>query len=64
MNPEENKHRNMVWCLLRRNISTGQLAGYAVATFVGLAILSVALQFIVMSSPCGTMRTSCSVKTT
>ncbi len=35
----------MVWCLLRRNISTGQLAGYAVATFVGLAILSVALQF-------------------
>lgn len=45
MNPEENKHRNMVWCLLRRNISTGQLAGYAVATFVGLAILSVALQF-------------------
>lgn len=45
MNNKDNKHGDMVWRLLRRNISAGQLAGYAVATFVGLAIVSVALQF-------------------
>lgn len=45
MKNKDNKHGDMVWRLLRRNISAGQLAGYAVATFVGLAIVSVALQF-------------------
>lgn len=37
--------KNMVWRLLRRNISAGQLAGYALANFVGLAIVLTALQF-------------------
>lgn len=45
MKNKDNKYGDMVWRLLRRNISAGQLAGYAVATFVGLAIVSVALQF-------------------
>ena len=35
----------MVWNLLRKNISAGQMAGYAVATLVGLAIVVGALQF-------------------
>lgn len=40
------KHYNIVvWKLLRRNISVGQLAGYALANFVGLAIVLTALQF-------------------
>ena len=37
--------KNTVWRLLRRNISAGQIAGYAVANFVGLAIVLTALQF-------------------
>lgn len=45
MSKSGNKRDDMVWRLLRRNISSGQLAGYAVATFVGLAIVAVALQF-------------------
>lgn len=40
-----NKRRNIVWRLLRRNISAGQLAGYALANFVGLAIVLTAIQF-------------------
>lgn len=36
---------NIVWRLLRRNISIGQLAGYAVANLVGLAIVLTAVQF-------------------
>lgn len=36
---------NIVWCLLRRNISVGQIAGYAVANLVGLAIVLTAIQF-------------------
>ncbi len=36
---------NTVWRLLRRNISIGQIAGYAVANFVGLAIVLTAIQF-------------------
>lgn len=36
---------NTVWRLLRRNISAGQIAGYALASFVGLAIVLTALQF-------------------
>ena len=36
---------NPVNRLLRRNISVGQILGYAVANFVGLAILLTALQF-------------------
>lgn len=39
------KGENVVWRLLRRNISTGQIAGYAVANLVGLAIVMTALQF-------------------
>ncbi|MDO4319036.1 MAG: hypothetical protein Q4C34_00535 [Bacteroidales bacterium] len=35
----------MIWKVLRRNISAGQIAGYAVATLVGLAIVTVAVQF-------------------
>ncbi len=37
--------KNIVWRLLRRNISAGQLAGYALANFVGLTIVLTALQF-------------------
>ncbi|MCM1484485.1 MAG: ABC transporter permease [Muribaculaceae bacterium] len=37
--------RNVVWRLLRRNISAAQLAGYAVANLVGLAIVITAIQF-------------------
>ncbi|MCM1355478.1 MAG: hypothetical protein NC212_03625 [Staphylococcus sp.] len=37
--------RNIVWRLLRRNISAGQIAGYALANLVGLAIVLTALQF-------------------
>lgn len=37
--------KNMVWRLLRRNISAGQLTGYALANFVGLTIVLTALQF-------------------
>lgn len=35
----------MIWKVLRRNISVGQIAGYALATLVGLAIVTVAVQF-------------------
>lgn len=35
----------MLWKLLRRNISAWQIAGYAVATLVGLIIVMVAVQF-------------------
>lgn len=35
----------MVWRLLRHNISAGQLAGYALANLVGLAIVLIAVQF-------------------
>jgi hypothetical protein len=37
--------RNMVWQLLRRNISAGQLIGYALANLAGLAIVISAIQF-------------------
>lgn len=36
---------NLVWRLLRRNISIAQIAGYAVANLVGLTIVLTALQF-------------------
>lgn len=36
---------SIVWRLLRRNISPGQIAGYALANLVGLAIVLTALQF-------------------
>lgn len=35
----------MIWKLLRKNISAWQIAGYAVATFVGLTIVMLAIQF-------------------
>lgn len=35
----------MIWKLLRKNISIWQIAGYALATFIGLVIVLVALQF-------------------
>ena len=37
--------KNIVWRLLRHNISAGQLAGYALANLVGLAIVLTAIQF-------------------
>ena len=37
--------RSTVWRLLRHNISVGQLAGYAIANLVGLAIVLTAVQF-------------------
>lgn len=39
------QHRNILWRLLRRNISPGQIIGYALANFVGLAIVITAIQF-------------------
>lgn len=36
---------SLVWRLLRRNISIGQIAGYAIANLVGLSIVLTALQF-------------------
>lgn len=35
----------MIWKLLRKNISVWQIAGYAAATFIGLSIVLIALQF-------------------
>ena len=35
----------MIWKLLRKNISVGQIAGYALANLVGLAIVLTALKF-------------------
>lgn len=35
----------MIWKLLRRNISVWQIAGYAVATLVGLVIVTLSVQF-------------------
>lgn len=46
---------NLVWKLLRRNIATGQLVGYALANLVGLVIVMVALQMYVdITSAAGT----------
>lgn len=42
---------NPVWKLLRRNISAAQIAGFAVANLVGLAIVMTALQFYRDVSP-------------
>ena len=39
------KHNNLVWRLLRKNISIGQIAGYAIANLVGLSIVLIAIQF-------------------
>lgn len=36
---------NIAWRLLRRNISAGQIIGYALANFVGLAIILTAVKF-------------------
>lgn len=35
----------MIWKLLRKNISVGQMAGYAIANFIGLAIVLSAIRF-------------------
>lgn len=40
-----NISRNIVWRLLRSNISPGQIIGYAFANFAGLAIVITAVQF-------------------
>lgn len=40
-----NRHHSPVWALLRCNISTWQITGFAVANFVGLTIILSALQF-------------------
>lgn len=37
--------RHLVWRLLRKNISAGQIAGYAIANLVGLAIVLCAVRF-------------------
>ena len=37
--------QNLIGKLLRKNISTAQIAGYALANFVGLTIIMTALQF-------------------
>ena len=40
-----NSYNGLVWRLLRRNISAGQIAGYALATLVGLSIVLCAVRF-------------------
>lgn len=40
-----NSYKGLVWRLLRRNISAGQIAGYALATLVGLSIVLCAVRF-------------------
>lgn len=40
------KHPDLLWRLLRRNISLRQLGGYALANLVGLAVVMTALQFL------------------
>ncbi len=37
--------KNIVWRLLRKNISSAQIAGYAIANLVGLAIVLTAIRF-------------------
>lgn len=37
--------KNIVWRLLRKNISAAQIAGYAIANLVGLSIVLTAIQF-------------------
>lgn len=37
--------KRLVWRLLRKNISAGQIAGYAIANLIGLAIIMSALRF-------------------
>lgn len=39
------KSNSLIWRLLRKNVSTGQLAGFSVASLVGLVIVAVAVQF-------------------
>ncbi len=39
------QYNNLINRLLRRNISVGQIVGYAVANFVGLVIVLTAMQF-------------------
>lgn len=39
------KNNSLIWRLLRKNVSTGQLAGFSVASLVGLVIVAVAVQF-------------------
>lgn len=39
------KQGNLVWRLMRKNISVWQIAGYAIANFIGLSIVLTALQF-------------------
>lgn len=39
------KNDNIVWQLLRKNVSKGQIIGYAVANFVGFVIVLTAIQF-------------------
>lgn len=40
------KQGNLVWRLLRRNVSIGQIAGYAVANLIGLSIVLTAVQLL------------------
>lgn len=39
------KRNNVVWRLLRRNVSVSQIVGYALANLVGLSIVLTAIQF-------------------
>ena len=37
--------RHEIWCLLRKNISKGQLLGYAIANVVGLSVILIGILF-------------------
>ena len=43
--------KSLLWKLLRKNVSATQLAGFAIANFVGLAIVATAIQFYADVSP-------------
>lgn len=39
------KKKDVIWCLLKQNISTGQLLGYTIANVVGLSVILVGILF-------------------
>lgn len=46
-----NKNHNLLWRLLRKNVSAGQMAGFAIASLIGLVIVLLAMQFYIDIKP-------------
>ena len=45
------KNTDLTWRLLRKNVSAGQMTGFAVASLIGLVIVLLALQFYIDIKP-------------